>query len=376
MAIETLIKEWAGKGLINDSQASQILEYERAKPRANWVLRGFLSLGVLVLGIGVISLVAANWEAISGWAKLIGNFIILGGVAALAFNYFRKNQQLGADITGLFFALLCLGSIALVAQVFHTGGHLYEAFFFWNLITLPLILFSELKLSSFLWTLALFVSFEFWCIDQKTFSGDYWYSNIFYLWALMPFISDALANLTGHLLGLRNFSFSFRFAYLYTAINFIVFFNVLPYDHHFITPPSTLFFALVAGSLLVSIFSLRWSGLSLRIQAFRIGVLIALGIIVYLGIKVPLTAFRAAELTLLFCLVSALEAGVRKQKGLFNFWTIAVGLRFLILYFEALRGLAITGLGLIVSGFVIIGTALLWNKYRAWLFKKAEEWIA
>jgi hypothetical protein len=200
-------------------------------------------------------------------------------------------------------------------------------------------------------------------------------TEIYYV-AFAPFIADALANMTGLGARLRHFSFSFRVIYLLSTISFLSFFNFLPYEHRLFPPPNTIFYALMLGSLLLSIFSLRMSGQGLRIQAFRIGVILLLAIFVYLCSRLHLTEFRVAELTILFCLVSAMEAGARKQKGLFNFWTFAAGLRFLILYFEALKGLAITGLGLIVSGFVIIGTALLWNKYRTFLFKKAEEWIA
>ena len=53
-----------------------------------------------------------------------------------------------------------------------------------------------------------------------------------------------------------------------------------------------------------------------------------------------------------------------RQRNLFQFFLTLVGLRFLILYFQALGGLAATGVGLIISGAVIIGVVTLWNKHR------------
>jgi uncharacterized membrane protein len=375
MSIETQIKEWTGKGLISEAQANQILEFERTKPKANWALRAFLSLGVFVLSIGLISLIAANWATIPDSLKLVGDFLILGIVAALAFRYFRQGKQLGADITSLFLALFCLASIGLIAQVFHTHGELYEAFLFWNLITLPFLLFSELKLSALLWTSAFFVSGTWWGYDHHIFGQENWY-RVFFFFSILPFLSAALVDLTALFEPLRTFRFSFRFAYLASTITFLFVFNIFVYDHHYLILPNTLFHVLLGGSILISLFCLRMKGESLRIQLLRMVVLLVLTALVFIGSKVQTTPFQVASLTIVFCLVSALEASAKKEKGIFNFWTIAVGLRFLILYFEALRTLAMTGLGLILSGFVIIATALLWNKYRTVLFKKAEEWVA
>jgi hypothetical protein len=50
---------------------------------------------------------------------------------------------------------------------------------------------------------------------------------------------------------------------------------------------------------------------------------------------------------------------------------IAVGLRFLIIYFQVLGDLATTALGLIVTGVAIVRISFLWFKKRSTI----ERWL-
>ena len=64
-----------------------------------------------------------------------------------------------------------------------------------------------------------------------------------------------------------------------------------------------------------------------------------------------------------------------KERRLFQWFLFFLGARFLVLYFQALGGLATTGVGLIVSGGLVIAMAVLWNKYRVALAVWAERWV-
>ena len=60
--------------------------------KSNWIVNSFLLLGFLIVGIGIVSLVAANWYHISNQIKLVIDFIflfILGG----AIYYYRDTDQ-------------------------------------------------------------------------------------------------------------------------------------------------------------------------------------------------------------------------------------------------------------------------------------------
>ena len=69
-------------------------------------------------------------------------------------------------------------------------------------------------------------------------------------------------------------------------------------------------------------------------------------------------------------LLSFLFAGLNHQR-LFNLCVNLIGLRFLIIYFQVFGSLATTGIGLIVSGLIIIGAVVGWYKSR----KKVQAWL-
>ena len=67
---------------------------------------------------------------------------------------------------------------------------------------------------------------------------------------------------------------------------------------------------------------------------------------------------------------------IRDFRKLFNGVTVLVGLRFLLAYFQVFEDLATTGVGLMVSGVMIIGIAVLWFKKREAYERWMETWVA
>jgi hypothetical protein len=82
--------------------------------------------------------------------------------------------------------------------------------------------------------------------------------------------------------------------------------------------------------------------------------------------------YRAFVTIIAFLLISIFLAGI-DSKRLFVLLLSFAGARFLILYFQALGSLALTGTGLILSGIAIIGLAFLWHRYRHSLFTWSHE---
>jgi len=83
--------------------------------------------------------------------------------------------------------------------------------------------------------------------------------------------------------------------------------------------------------------------------------------------------FSAAFGTVLVLLAAALCFASFGRRSLFQLFLTLVGMRFLILYFQALGGLAYTGWGLIVSGSVVIAAAIVWQKNRRVITDWAEK---
>ena len=63
------------------------------------------------------------------------------------------------------------------------------------------------------------------------------------------------------------------------------------------------------------------------------------------------------------------------QKRLFDFFLAGVGIRFLIIYFQIIKSLAFTALGLIVSGILIIGLSWLYLKKREQVQQIMEKFL-
>ncbi len=62
---------WVDNGIICPEQPKQILDFEDAAGKSRWSrvgLYGFPILGGCVMAVGVISLIAANWEGIPAGA--------------------------------------------------------------------------------------------------------------------------------------------------------------------------------------------------------------------------------------------------------------------------------------------------------------------
>lgn len=69
MKLEKKLEEWQQAGFIDAATAERILTHERgvARPVVLYAIGG---LGAVTIGIGVISVVAANWDGIGYRTKL------------------------------------------------------------------------------------------------------------------------------------------------------------------------------------------------------------------------------------------------------------------------------------------------------------------
>ena len=75
------LNAWRDAGLIDDQTFERIEAYEEehARPLALW---GAIGIGSLAIGLGVISVIAANWEDVPGLIRLAVHFILMAGLAA------------------------------------------------------------------------------------------------------------------------------------------------------------------------------------------------------------------------------------------------------------------------------------------------------
>lgn len=134
------VEQWRTEGLIEDSLYEQLCDRYKlndlevtASNRFILILLGF---GSLLLGLGIITFVAANWQDWSRELKvllLLGSFISINSVG---FYLWRRStqqwQRLGEAL--LLLGALTLGAnMALMSQMFHQSGQVYQLYVVWGL---------------------------------------------------------------------------------------------------------------------------------------------------------------------------------------------------------------------------------------------------
>jgi uncharacterized membrane protein len=368
------LNRWVAAGIIDEGQRSSILAHEEHSSggaRTRWALYGFLILGVSIIGIGLISLIAANWQHISGGAKLFFDFTFLAGVAALALFLDRTGRDILYDATLSFFGLLVLASIGLISQIFHTGGALYQAIFFWAAITFPLGLFSKKGFFPYLWVAGFIGALALWSASAASWWQGYDEDEtIASLIMTLPFLCFFLCSAMNRARPLALYARAFA---QWTIVCFLA--MVLLTDIYLSTKEVDLSAGLLAPAgvfallSLGALFSEKQTSLKEKITVLILMVSAALPYLPLL-VSLEITPYRSgnqlqgALYSITMLLLLSVLFIIKDRKKLFNAATMLAGFRFLVVYFQVFGDLAATGLGLIFSGMIIIGVALLWFKQR------------
>lgn len=144
------LKTWQAAGLIDAATVARIeaWEAERARPLGLWAL---VTLGALAVGLGLVSVIAANWEAIPGHVRLALHAVLL---LALAAWMVRRPPHAERDAAGdeegaraifddawlFIYAALALTFVGHVGQVYQTTSPLWQPLLFWLMLCGPLLI--------------------------------------------------------------------------------------------------------------------------------------------------------------------------------------------------------------------------------------------
>lgn len=130
-------------GLLSDEQAARIREHY-ATPAAdgsNRMLLLFGILGSLLIGLGIILVVAHNWDELGRTLRTVLAFLPLAlGQALVVFTLFKKPTERTWREGSAVFLFLAVGAcLALVSQIYHLPGELQGFLFTWSLLVVVLI---------------------------------------------------------------------------------------------------------------------------------------------------------------------------------------------------------------------------------------------
>ena len=139
LAVE--MSTWVDRDLISVEQARAIcrfhgFDYDEIRSRST-AYRVLVVLGFLFIGLALITVIGANWDAIPRGVRMGGLLALTTGTHALALRHHLSDRTSLA--TGLFVLgnLFYGASIILIAQIYHLGEHMPDGVFWWALGSLP-----------------------------------------------------------------------------------------------------------------------------------------------------------------------------------------------------------------------------------------------
>ncbi len=143
MALHNDIAELLKAGVINSETAVNIQEYYKQN-RSSTTSRLFIVFGILgaiLVGLGIILIVAHNWDELSRGVKATLAFLpMIVGQLFCAFTLLKKHESIAWREASAAFLFFAVGAcIALISQIYNIPGDLGAFILTWIILSLPLI---------------------------------------------------------------------------------------------------------------------------------------------------------------------------------------------------------------------------------------------
>jgi uncharacterized membrane protein len=359
------IAAWHAAGLIDAETRDRIMAYEaaHARPLALWAVFG---IGALAIALGLVSVIAANWEDIPGQLRLgIHLALIAAALVALFFGEKRMAQASPWAVEALVFVTAALGLTFFghIGQVYQTSSPLWKPLAAWLVLFAPLLLLTGRS-----WPTALaVVGGSVWCAwsyaGSMTGFGGSDTGQALQLWVAfvtaLPVLYAPLAA------GMRDRSDRPDFwrrveqaALAYGVAGASLATAVAGADVY----GETGLLGALANSALSGAVGVA-AGLGTMLARPGVSGRMSGAIMAGAGLIVPLAHMTGGlslpSALLFFALWGGIAAAALAAhwRGVFQLAVGAIALRLIILSFELASDLLLSGFGLILSGFLILGVA-------------------
>lgn len=149
MSLKNKLNLWVENKLISKEEQDNIMAFER-EHNNGFLAKTALVVAGLFIGLGICLIVAANWDLLPAFVKIVGDFAVFGGMAGGAYYAVQKQKPHLKDMF-LFLNFLMTGAtIGLIAQVFQMSGSWQSFALFWSVLSVPYVLLSgSFSLGSF-----------------------------------------------------------------------------------------------------------------------------------------------------------------------------------------------------------------------------------
>lgn len=177
------IPELVKAEVISQETADKIRDFYQQKggQSSNRLFIVFGILGAILVGLGIILIIAHNWDEFSRTTKTLLAFLpLLIGQILCGFVLIKKQESVAWRESGSAFLFFAVGaSISLVSQIYNIPGNLSTFLLTWMLLCLPLIYVMKSSIASLLFLIG---------ITYFAAETSYWTypsSETYYYWPLL-----------------------------------------------------------------------------------------------------------------------------------------------------------------------------------------------
>ncbi|MEZ4267055.1 MAG: DUF2157 domain-containing protein [Myxococcota bacterium] len=372
------IERWREAGIIDQATAGRIREYEAEHGRARARQAVGLSIAAIAglsVGIGLISVAAANWSDIPVAVRLGADLLLGCGLAALIVRLDGDGDDggtWGREAALVTMYLWVLASIGLVSQTYHLGGLTSSALIVWTLLTAWQMTFVRTRLAAGLWLAGVSVTWWWLLADHAErfpredvavglaavpLSVLAWVAVSRRVRDRRPEIADAALAWASAGLGLAalvapNLLYSEASAHELAELWVAVLLGV-----------AALAAMLPAAPRLVMRLGAAAGDPTRATMMLRLVIVETALFLLTLLLPHPSLDWAAALAFVLVCSTLAALASALDDTRAFRFAVLLVAARILIAYAELFGSLLGTGLGLIGAGLVAFGLLQFWKRY-------------
>lgn len=380
MSITHKIAEWQRAGLLSAEAAAAILQHEERQNRP-YLLYAAGGLGALTIVLGVVAIIASNWQDIPGGVKLAIDLLLASGVAAAIVLVERRGGAWLRELLISIYYGFVLASIGLISQVYHLGGATWQALLAWSALTFVLVTRGRSAGLASAWIIGLHTTYYLGleALVDGLGSGREGEALGVGLVSLPPLLCLIVAASASVARWRPLYSRAFaRFGWsgallLASAATFVL------YDDRSTAPPGQLLLGAGIAAALTGVLVVRASKLVPGRPSAIAPTRALLLLILVLGYGPLLLASDEQRLLAALCFIALWAAAAwvgyaAHNVRVLNIATAVIGVRLITVYFEVFGSLLDTGLGLITGGLFTVGLTYLWaRKRRDFAAHLAEE---
>lgn len=155
MKLRKEIEELLNANVIDQATATRINDYYNAKsgsPQSKLVIV-FGILGALLVGLGIILILAHNWDDLSRTVKTIIAFLpLLIGQGLCLYTLIKNKGSVAWREASSSFLVIAIGAcVSLISQIYNISGSMSDFMLTWSLLTLPVIYVMRSSMASLLY---------------------------------------------------------------------------------------------------------------------------------------------------------------------------------------------------------------------------------